>query len=219
MYTPQDPAFAPGRTATFALGSAREEKLESADRLKSEIATKLRERTSGLFAWFKFFDTRQSGVLSLSDILQGLTRLGLRTEPKVLETLISRVSERAELTLEAFCELFRDGTASLSPTPRPQPLPDLLEETKSCKKRQFLPSDKDPKHCYGKGNLPTDSIRDVLAYSYQREWILGKLQKDQSRSLSPAPRRKFHTKTTLLHLQRLPASPLRPHKLPSLSSS
>ena len=220
MYTPLDPAFALGRTTTFALGPVgTEEKQESADRLKSEITTKLHERTSGLFAGFKFFDIRQRGVLSVSDMLQGLVRLGLRTEPQVLEALISRVSVRAELTLEAFCELFRDGAASLSPTPRPQPLPDLLEETKSGKKRQFLPSDRDPKHSYGKGNLPTDSIRDVLAYSYQREWILGKLKKDQSRSLSPAPRRKFHTKTTHLRLQQLPTSPLRPHKLPSLSSS
>lgn len=219
IYTPLDPAFALGRTATFAIGPNRnQEKLESADLLKAEIISKLNQRTSGLFAGFKFFDIRQSGVLSISDIMQGIGRLGIRTDAQVLETLISRVSERAELTLEGFCELFREGIASVSPSPRPQPLPEL-EETKTYRKRLVLPSDKDPKHSYGKGNQPTDSIKDVLAYSYQREWMLQKLQKDQSRSLSPAPRRKFYTKTTLLRLHQLPPSPLRPHKLPSLSSS
>ena len=219
LYTPLDTAFALGRTATFAIGtSGNEEKLESADLLKKDIISKLNQRTSGLFAGFKFFDVRQSGVLSVSDVMQGLVRLGIRTDAQVLETLINRVSVRAELTLEGFCELFREGIASLSPSPRPQPLPEL-EETKTYRKRQLLPSDKDPKHSYGKGNQPTDSIKDVLAYSYQREWILQKLQKDQSRSLSPAPRRKFYTKTTRLRLQQLAPSPLRPHKLPSLSSS
>ena len=223
LYRPPDPAYALGKTATFALGNKT--KNNDVDELKTEILRKLREKVSGIYAGFKFFDVRQSGVLTSTDFFQGVQKLGIKADFQSIESLLSPFSPRNELNLESFCELFREGAVSLTPSPRPFPSPMLnIEEGKSFyRKKQTLPSDRDPLHCYGKGNRPSDSIRDVLEYSFQREFILQKLQKDQSRSLSPTGRRKYHTKTTQLRLKQLQVktdmSPLRPRKLPSLSAT
>ena len=205
-----------GRTAAICLDTPAypletKLKLTSLESLQLEISHKLQSRTSGLYQGFKFFDTAHRGTLQLSDLLLGVRKLGIRADEKELNAILSHSGVNAEpLTLRTFGELFGEGAgrpASQSPTPtvgKKKAVTSRLEESEVAPKRKFpLPSDIDPKHCYGKTPRPSDSIKDVLSYTFQREWALEKLMREQSRSVSPAHKRAFHTKTSLLRLQRV----------------
>ena len=205
-----------GRTAAICLDTPAyplesKLKLTSLESLQLEISQKLQSRTSGLYQSFKFFDTAHRGALQLPDLLLGVRKLGIKVEEKDLNALLSHARASAEpLTLRTFGELFGEGAgrpASQSPTAavgNKKAVTSRFEETEAVSKRKFqLPSDIDPKHSYGKTASPSDRIKDVLSYTFQREWALEKLMRDQSRSVSPVHKRGFHTKTSLLRLQRL----------------
>lgn len=179
----------------------------STESLQLEITRKLHSHLSGSYKQFKFFDTLQRGQIGLSELLIGVRKLGIQADEKELKKLLSETGE--VLNLQTFSELFCEGAgnpaSNLPSSPSKTPiLPHFsVKNTLKSKRKIQLPSDIDPEYSYGKSSTPCDSVKDVISYTFHRDWEVEKAIRDSTRSLSPLRPRNIHTKTSLLRLNRV----------------